>query len=517
MRRTSEETLITMIDIMDKGGHYIVSPDGGRVLFVTSAKDGQLLVECRDGESVNGWGFPNIDLDSLTFSPDCQRIAFIVRTDGFFSSKSAVVVDDGEPNQHDQHDTVGALVFCPDGRNVAYVAIDKGKACVIAGEFESKEYDSVSCLHFGPGGVLWFVADADGTATLARGGHERELGRVKVKDVALSLGGGSVAYTYEVAKLFSKKIGVVVDGNDKGVYDDVLELAMAGATPVYVTRNRGKDSLHFGGEVLGPYDRIEKVVVDDASQSACYLAKESRRCSLFVDGERHGSYDEIVSESLRVNAGHIFYVAKDKGAEFTVLDGRESEKYDRILAESIRFEAGRGPIYAALRGKRLYVVESGAAVKEYEYTDAASEPVLSYSGKRVAWVKDTAVSFFSRKQCLMVDGVEGKKYERITEPSITFSADDQIVAYTAHEKEQWAVVLNETEGEKYPPTTKDMTFLGNRRLYDFSIEFLEGGKIVFLSDRRIRYLMGRPCQIPVDGGGVNYFQAVSLIEEELEL
>ena len=88
----------------------------------------------------------------------------------------------------------------------------------------------------------------------------------------------------------------------------------------------------------------------------------------------------------------------------------------------------------------------------------------SPDSKRVAYVAKAGDKWFA-----VVDGKEGKQYDRIGDPK--FSPDSKLVAYVAKAGDKWFAVVDGKEGKQYD-----------------SILTLQGGGIVFDSSDRLHYL-----------------------------
>src|SRR5262249_37110447 len=63
---------------------------------------------------------------------------------------------------------------------------------------------------------------------------------------------------------------------------------------------------------------------------------------------------------------------------------------------------------------------------------------------RVAFVRQRG-----DKEVVVVDGVEGSKYDSIAEGSLVFSPDGKRVAYVAARGDKWVVVVDGREGKEY--------------------------------------------------------------------
>ena len=96
-------------------------------------------------------------VEPLTFSPDGERLAYVVHND-----KKDYVVVDGHPSEERRRYRPGPT-FSPNSKHVAYVATKgKTKSVVLDGQ-PGAEYDEIfsDCLTFYPDGALECLAARD--------------------------------------------------------------------------------------------------------------------------------------------------------------------------------------------------------------------------------------------------------------------------------------------------------------------------------------------------------------------
>jgi len=120
------------------------SPGGKR--FVYQAKRGDKWVMVIDGEA--GPGFDQLDLLTLTFSPDGRRVAYVGDNNVGTEKHTGVAVVDGRPGP--VYGSVRGLQFSPDSKRVAYEAEKNEKEFVVADGQPGPEFDFVSRVTFTP-------------------------------------------------------------------------------------------------------------------------------------------------------------------------------------------------------------------------------------------------------------------------------------------------------------------------------------------------------------------------------
>lgn len=129
----------------------VFSPNGQRVAYVVAVdyandkRTGYVVSDGKEGKHYSG----DISLDIVNFSPDSKHIAYSVGIGGY-EGEGFVVVDDKEGNRY-----VGnrrQIVWTPDSSQLAYVVSKKGQHFVVFNGKEGKHYDSIDGLNFSPDG-----------------------------------------------------------------------------------------------------------------------------------------------------------------------------------------------------------------------------------------------------------------------------------------------------------------------------------------------------------------------------
>lgn len=115
--------------------------------------------------------------------------------------------------------------------------------------------------------------------------------------------------------------------------------------------------------------------------------------------------------------------------------------------------------YVSITDGRQRVVVDGVEGPEYE---RVSPPEFSPDSQRVGYTTRTG-----ERMRAVVDGVPSKEYTSILKPGVVFSSDSKHVGYAATYGEQCVVVIDGEESKKYDRYAGDITFSpdGRRRAY----------------------------------------------------
>lgn len=147
----TRETVVTSLNPNYVLESLVVSTDNLHVVYVSSTSSSMWLVE--DGQE--DASYESILINSLTYSPDCKRLACIAKQIGGW-----VVIVDRRPGSNFSNVLENSLSFSPDSRHLAYFAKDFEQWVVVVDDVVSdKKYavipkgsrivwDSNHSLHF---------------------------------------------------------------------------------------------------------------------------------------------------------------------------------------------------------------------------------------------------------------------------------------------------------------------------------------------------------------------------------
>jgi Tol biopolymer transport system component len=254
----------------------------------------------------------------IQFSRDGSRLAF----EGQVNKKWSVILD-GKPQP--VYDNLGPLVFSPDGKRIAYAAMQKDQ--------ERETWQVVAALTPNP--------------SPKRGE------------------GGS----------WEGKPGAVFDAIGEGTLlfsPDSKHLA-------YAAQSGGQWCMVLDGKPGRPYEGIAQVKFSPSSQLLAYVAKRQEAEAVITEslvgpalpadgGQRPAkpalptegpprSFGRIGGGTLVFSPGgrHLAYVASSGRGSFVVVDGNRKPRYDMVGYLTFTPD-GRYPVYAAIKSKKTFTV-----------------------------------------------------------------------------------------------------------------------------------------------------------------
>jgi WD40 repeat protein len=306
-------------------GPLAFSPDGGRVAYAVAEVRGgttvrRVVVHHQGGTKEypgSAAGYGHVDGDSIRFSPDGSRLAFIAAR-GPDLAEEVMVLDGVEGKAH-RH-IARVYGFSPDGKHFAYV----GDGKVIRDGVADKGRIGVWKMSFSPDGSRLVVAGVRNhrPVVVVDGVEVKETANRIDRHVAIrfSPGGAHLA--------FAGRQSVFLDGVEGKRYAEVLA-----------------DSLCFS---------------PDGGRVAYVAARRLGRYLVATDTGEGEEYDEILQGSLAFSPDgkHVAYVAR-RGAKWVlVVDGVETGGYDAFPAGAPYVFGGSDTVHAvALRDGELIRME----------------------------------------------------------------------------------------------------------------------------------------------------------------
>jgi Tol biopolymer transport system component len=259
--------LHVIVDDYDGRGYmrsFVFSPDSQHFAYV--AGSGEKMVVVVDGKP--GAKCDYIGEEGIFFSPDSQRVAYILRKIVSSSSTTAHLVVDGV--EGNPYQSVGPPVFSPDAKRIAYWAYKDNKFLCIVDGVDGNGYepsktirDQKACISnpvFSPDSkrVAYWVRRGDNCLCVIDGKEGKEYNRVSLP--IFSPDSRRVVYTV----VGRTKAFVVVDGVEGPLFDYV-------GKPVFTS-----DSQHlvYGGT---NEEHVSFIFVDGASvkTSGTYVPNSS--------------------------------------------------------------------------------------------------------------------------------------------------------------------------------------------------------------------------------------------------
>jgi hypothetical protein len=224
------------------------------------------------------------------------------------------------------------------------------------------------------------------------------------------------------------------------------------------------------------------VIFSDDSGHWAYAAQKDQRWFVVSDAGEGDPFDAVRDDTITFGPdGTLAFAAQRAGKWRVVAGGREGEAHDRIVEGSIVFNpAGGDPAYAADDGAGEFVVHGKARGLTYS---RVGRPRFSRDGARLAYAASTRDESFvvvdgeaaaprhgavavhplsvmfspdgrriayvaggpDGRERVVLDGAEGKAYDRVFDDSLAFAADSSRLAYVAKVGKRTAVVLDGVE------------------------------------------------------------------------
>jgi Tol biopolymer transport system component len=272
-----------------------------------------------------------------------------------------------------------------------------------------------------------------------------------------------------------------------------------------------------------PYQhpRARTLLFSPDSERVAYVGRRDRKVLVVVDGQEGKEYDGIADQCLvfSPDSKRVGYMAFSFARKWQmIVDGVEGNQYD-CMGEGLPYfspDSKRLAYVAEQDGKQFVVVDDKKG-NQYPWIFALSV-FFSPDSRRLAYVAASDVVrppkvgglpvAVGGKQFVVVDGVEGKQYDRIVPIgpdenshvlSVFFSPDSKRVAYVAEQEGQQFVVVDGIEGRRYDRVVPLRLVLPHyMRQLDRSQHFayppgaFESGATVFSPDsRRVAYMAHR--------------------------
>lgn len=286
------------------------------------------------GDGVAGKTYHSIDWQSVTFSPDSRRVAYVVERyeklpestpEMSVIGRVAQVVVDG--SEGPDFESIDGLRFSPDSRRVAYAACENGKYTVIVADAEACTRDGI----FIP--VLPSACAAPGTprpqpAVQLDGRAYDDVSEVQFSPDSRRLG-------YVGAR--GDRQTVVVDGAEGPAFDTAGYITFSPDSRhlAYMVRRAGMQSAICDGAERASYAWPHSAATDnpvfspDSKRFAYILPVGDKRC-VVVDGVGGKPYDGIRTLPIfSPDSRHFAYEAWRADHVWIVVDGVEVDRsYD---------------------------------------------------------------------------------------------------------------------------------------------------------------------------------------------
>ncbi len=350
------------------------SPDGRHLAYVALLADGQRVIVL-DGKP--GPPCEMVFEGLIALSPDGRRMAYGARrADGWFVATSEIPPAPASPPAAESgpYEFLGSstgIQFSRDGTRLAYAAQVNKKWCVVLDGKPQPAFDNLGPLVFSPDGrrVAYAAMQRDGQRETwrvvadetAEGQSAGPLDAIGEGTLQFSPDGRHLAYAAQTGKAWC----IVLDGKPGEPFDGIAQVKFSpnSQTLAYVVkRGRAEAVINAPLDPVGPaVPHAEPVgpAVPAAKPVAAKPVGPPARGDLapaapaapprFFD--RIGGGTLVFSPSGR----HLAYVARSGPWSFVVVDGNRKPRYDMVGYLTFTPD-GRWPVYAAVKGKKTFTV-----------------------------------------------------------------------------------------------------------------------------------------------------------------
>lgn len=357
---------------------------GGDALASSPREEARVKLVVR--ESVLARPHIMVNPATMVFSPDAMHVAYTLLK----GRRQAVCLDGVEQGTYDH---VDALHFSPDGKRLAFWAMEKGMRRVIADSKEGKLYNA-----------SW---EWQRTALMVTNA-DVQFCQFPL-DLTFSPDSKRLAYVGALSE--DKKPRVVLDGEEIGLHEGLVDC----------------------GLVFSP-----------DSQRLAYVARQGTNFVPIIDRQPGRSYDEgviLTPSGLSADGKRFAYFARTEGRQLVIVDGTEVGPFEQVGVASLTFSPdSRQLAFKFSRGDLSYVWRDGREEGGFE----------SIAG--IAFSPDSQrFTYLARrggKWVAVLDGQESKSNDGIV-GLLTFSPDSKRLAYAVRSGENAMIVADEQEGKPY--------------------------------------------------------------------
>jgi hypothetical protein len=368
----------------DEATELQFSADGKRVGYILAWNQPGSATKVYRAVTDGTMGQPYYQISELAFSPVSKHVAYrALRGTPLNPQIDCVVVLDGKEWKNYSRIPPGTLRFSPASNLPAFIAW-RGRAPLVV--LDGVEGPAADQLHFSPDGKRVALSfHSNNKSGILVDGKEWKLYDGTLANITFSPDGRHFAYT--VIAISSPKFMVVVDGKEGPVYEAVRDFQF------------GADGSRFA--YLGRKGFTEVCVTDAGEEKPSLLISD---LTISPDGK------------------HVAYKALGTGGSVVVRDGKEQKPYMQILDGSLRFSPdGRRLAYWVMGAGGLAVVANGVEGKGYGYNGFVPGLGFSPDGRHLAYVAVRG----DGTGVVVVDGVEGPKFDRALEAPVVFDAPNR--------------------------------------------------------------------------------------------
>lgn len=318
---------------------FIFSPDSQRMAYVVSHTEADkmfysVIVDGKEGKRY-------VYVTNLVFSPDSKRLAYVAETKEEYDSdgiqtlrKEIVVLDDKESKEYD---SVGAIRFTPNSQQIVFMGFKNNDAVLVIGDQESGSFDGIANIIFSPKGDRLAYISYDRKANKhsvvindGAGGKISDKKYWEILNLIFSPDGQRIAYQAGDGDVGNIKRFVVIDGERGKDYAGAIQLVFS------------PDSKH-----------LAYVAIQSDGQ---FVVQDDRIVGQLYDNAAAPHWKDTRSLVFSPNSKNIAYIAPKQQKFAVVVNEKEGEFFDYIW-EPVRFSADNKSLnFNALAGNKIKLV-----------------------------------------------------------------------------------------------------------------------------------------------------------------
>jgi hypothetical protein len=431
--------------------------DAGRIRSVVVSSDGW-RVACPDvaPESFalfrNGLleaRLSNVALDTLQFSPDAKRTAYIQ----YGENDQRYVLVDGTRSPAYTH--AHSFQFSPDSRRYGFIAKRNGRTVVVVDGKEGPEFDTVEPpLLFSPDSKhLAYVGRINERSfVVVDGSVQGPFDIVEDRSVVFSEDGGHIGY---VTGWTGRKVAVI-DGQPGPLFESInyLQFSLNGRRVVYVGKRKDKEFVVTDGVVSRAYGMVSVARVSPDGSRVVYVALRDETSYTVTNGvERKTPDREHVNQLYFSPDGK--WTASERNAAgscYMMVGGQKHEPFDYFMSIVAFSPDGRRFAYVGTNrekeGNRDIVV-----LGHHRWTPADLEEISGW----LRFTLDSKHLVYSRlrsvadglQTVVYVDDVEGPAYDwMLSEHNVQFLNSHTFVVIASRGDRVYRVEVEIVESAK---------------------------------------------------------------------
>lgn len=289
-------------------------------------------------------------------SPDGQRWATVLD-----QGETVRAVIDGQEQPAYNWILRHGVSFTGDSKHAVYQARQDGRAFTVVGKEQHRRYDEVGPFHI----------SGEHVAYIARRG-ERPL--------------------------------LVLDGEESPASPGMRFVALAGADPIYIAGEIGKQHLVVRNKAYKTYEQVGAVALSPVGGRIAYRALADNRWHVVADEIEGPAFDLIGPIGFSADGKHLAYIARDGREWVVIVDNKEIARHPMVSGLALSADGTR-QAYIVQQPRGSIVFADGRSGPEYDSVDASS---LAYLGDAIAYIARKG-----NRSILVIDHQAVGEYDRI--------------------------------------------------------------------------------------------------------